>query len=89
MRHNHNSVEQKKISVIVSYRQRNMKKVMNAIKKAAKQFSATILDNFQFQNSDIIVQTKNIYNAKSKIRRKKLDKYTFIQTLLRVLYKNN
>ena len=66
-----------------------MKKVMNAIKKAAKQFSATILDNFQFQNSDIIVQTKNIYNAKSKIRRKKLDKYTFIQTLLRVLYKNN
>ena len=87
--HNYSSTEKKKILTISEYRRRDMKKVLKAIEKIAEQASAIIFNNFRSQNSDITLQIKNIYNAKTKIRKKRLDKYISIQTLLKVLYKNN
>ena len=66
-----------------------MNKVFDAIEQTTKQASEIILDNIRAQHSNIIVQKKNVYNAKSKIRKKKLNKYSSIQILLRILYKYN
>ena len=66
-----------------------MNKIFDIIEQTAKQFSKIIFDNIRAQNSNTFIQKKNVYNVKSKIRRKKLNKYSFIQTLLKILYKNN
>ena len=87
--HNHSSTKLKKIFVFSNIRRRDMKNVFDAIEQIAKQFSKIIFDNIRAQNSNIIVQKKNVYNARAKIQKKRLDKYFFIQILLRILYKNN
>ena len=53
----------------------------------AKSFDIWI--NWRKDHSDTTIQMKNIYNAKTKIRQRRLDLYTFTQTLLKVLHRDN
>ena len=68
--HNHSFVEKKEISTLSKYRRRDTNKILKTIEKIAEQVSAIIFDNFRSQNSNITIQIKDVYNAKTKIRKK-------------------
>ena len=87
--YNHDSAEANEISVLTDHRRRDLNDVMSAIEVAAGQVSGQILDNIRARNSATLVQIKNVYNAKLKIRRNRLGVYTSIQFLLRALHKQN
>ena len=86
---NHNHESTKKFFDLADHRRRDIASVYEAIDQIADQISAAILDDLRKKNSDITIQLKNVVNARARLRSRKLDKYTSIQTLLRVLYRNN
>ena len=86
---NHNHESAKKLFVLTDHRRRDLTIVYETIDQIANQTSITIFDNLRANNSNIIVQFKNIVNARARFRNRRLDKYISIQTLLKALYRNN
>ena len=89
MNANHNHESTKKIFVLSKHRHRELKKMLNVIEQSTTQTFAKIVDKFRVNHSNTIIQLKNIYNAKTKLRKKRLDKYIFTQLLLKILHEKN
>ena len=86
---NHNHESTKKFFDLADHRRRDIVSMYEAIDQTANQISIAILDDLRKENSDITIQFKNVVNARARFRSRKLDKYTSIQILLKVLYRNN
>ena len=86
---NYNHESTKKNFVLSKHRHRELKKMLNVIKQSTTQTFLKIVDKFRINHSNIIIQFKNIYIAKTKFRKKRLDKYIFTQLLLKILHEKN
>lgn len=85
--HNHPQVEE--LSALTDHRQRDIAAVYEAIDEAAGQAPAQILDNLRKANPATTIQPRDVYNARARLRRRRLGKYTPIQALLKALHQHN
>ena len=86
---NHNHSAAKKVFVLSEHRHHELNEILEIIEQSARDKSANIVNRFRVVNSRTIIQFKDIYNFKLRLRRKRLDKYTSTQLLLKALRRNN
>ena len=85
--HNHESIEQ--FFALREHRHRELNTILKKIDQLKTLISTKIVDKFKINNSNIIIQFKNIYNAKTRFRKQRFDKYIFTQLLLKILHEKN
>ena len=86
-KHNHESTN--KFFVLREHRHRELNTLLKKVDQLKTLISTKIVDKFKINNSNNIIQFKNIYNAKTKFRKKRFDKYIFTQLLLKILHEKN
>ena len=85
--HNHEPADQP--SALRGHRHREINTLLEEVDQLKTLTPAEIVDKFKANNPGTTIQPKDIYNAKTRLRRKRLGKYTPTQLLLKALHEKN